>query len=173
MMNLKIKNERPDLERGNKQYSIIDRILEPQLEVFVIQAINTYGDSEKLEEANKLGDVIIQMLKKKNLISEFDHQSFVDVLLAAALTHNLFFDAKAYYAKADVNWEKIFIARRELVSIALELGIPDPVMDALFSTIEAQLGEDMPVISCIAKPNTPTEMFAYACWISKEYIAQD
>lgn len=176
-MNITRLDNRPEIERGLAKYRILDEMnfTAPETALlvdFTIEALNVYGSETTIEEANKVGDVILQILKKKKLIQEGFHQTFVDVLLCSALLHNLFFDSSKAVKDAALEWENIFTARRILEPRAWNMGIERVVTDAIFTTIESQLGEDTPVTVCIAKPNTPTELFATACWVAKEYIIE-
>jgi hypothetical protein len=148
-----------------KKYRIIDMINVDQLNDFTVTAVNAFGTEEKLEDANKIGDVLVQMLYKRKLITQNAQQSFVDILLSAVLLHNLFYDAE--------DFTTLYKARKELASIAEDNEIPDQVQQALFQTIEAQLGEDMPVPTSRPIPNSPTELFAWAVWFVKEYEPQE
>ena len=114
----------------------------------------------KLKEANNVIEVVEQMLKKKKQISENNVQSFVVVIFAAGLLHNMFYDGSI---------TSLFLAREKLEPLARKYNIPDNYIEALFQTIEAQLGEDTPVPQCKPIPNSPTELFAWACWFVKEY----
>lgn len=141
-------------------YRTIDFIVIDELKEFVLEGLERYGTAEKLEEANEVADILIALLRKKKLLDEHTHQSFVDILLSAALLHNLFYDEK--------DWTTLFYARRDLDPIAKELKINRQALDALFHTIEGQLGEDTPITECIPKPGTPTELFSYAVWFAKQ-----
>lgn len=136
----------------------IDNIAIEQLKEFVIDSLEAHGNIEQLKKANKVADIITDLLVKKKLVNEHTHQSFVDVLISAAMLHNLFYKEN--------DWTTVFHARRDLMPIAKKHKINEQVLEALFSTIEGQLGEDMPVKNCIPNPGTPTELFAYAVWFA-------
>lgn len=140
----------------------IDFILVDEIKQFVEEALNKYGTVEKLQEANKVAGVLRDLLIKKKLLCENSHQSFVDIMIGAALLHNLFYDEK--------DWLTLFYARKNLEPIAKELRVNDQITNALFSTIEGQAGEDIPVTDCIPKPGTPTEVFSYVVWFVKNYL---
>lgn len=150
-------------DEANK-YTVLDMIKIDQLSDFTVMCINAYGSEEKLTEANKVGDITIQMLMKKNLINKNAQQSFVDIMLSAALLHNLFYDGE--------DLTTLFKARQILDPIAEEQNIPQEVRNALYQTIEAQLGEATPVPLCKPAPNSPTELFSWAVWFAKEYQPQ-
>lgn len=130
------------------------------LEDFVEKALKEYGSPEKTAEGERVSYVLYEMLKKNKLISKHIRQTFVEVLMAACKLHNLFYDSE--------DWTTLFQARKVLDPIAKEMGISQQIRDALFQTIEAQLGADTPVPNCRPQPNTPTDNFASAVWIAKE-----
>lgn len=146
------------------KYAVLNMIKIEPLNDFTVMCVNAYGSDEKLAEANKVGDIVIQMLMKKNLINQNAQQSFVDILLSAAILHNLFYDSE------DIT--TLFKARQMLDPVAEEQNIPQEVRNALFQTIEAQLGEETPVPLCKPAVNSPTELFAWAVWFAKEYQPQ-
>lgn len=139
----------------------VDYIQIEELQNFTSVCLERFGSDAKFEEAEKVGDVLIQMLEKRGLISTQAQQSFVDVLLVSTFLHNLF-----YY---ESDWTTLFDARLMLAPIAKEMGIVEQVTDAIFQTIEAQLGESTPVPTSRPNPNSPTELFAHAVWFAKEY----
>lgn len=153
--NFNVKNLEKDMRRH------LDFIAVPEIRKFTEKALELYGSEEKLQEANRAADILIDLLKRKKLLDEHTHQSFVDILLSAMLLHNLFYDEN--------DWTTLFYARRDLCRLARECGINKQISSLIFSTIEGQLGEDTPVDECIPKPNTPGELFAYAVWFAKKY----
>ena len=156
-----IENIRDREQNGlpEELYRTIDFLVIDELRDFALTSIERFGTIDKLEEANKVADVVRGLLTHKRLLDEQTHQSFVDIMLAAALTHNLFYDSE--------DWLTLFHARKLLAPIANELGINEQALDALYHTIEGQLGEQTPVSECIPKPGTPTELFSYAVWFVK------
>jgi hypothetical protein len=53
----------------NSKYTVLNMIKIDQVNDFTVMCINAYGSEEKLAEANRVGDIVIQMLMKKKLIS--------------------------------------------------------------------------------------------------------
>lgn len=162
MIIVPIKEERDEL--NTEKHVFFDMIIVPELRDFAADMINTYGSEEKLFEANKVADILVAMLKKKGLLKGTVQQSFIDVLIVSALLHNLFYD--------ESDWTTLYIARSTIEPIARDGGIPQQVLDAIFQTIEAQLGDDTPVPTSRPQPNTPTELFTWAVWFAKEYKPQ-
>ena len=115
----------------------------------------------KLEEANKVLDVMIGMLKKKKQLRTLDEAAvWIDVVIAAGLIHNLFYDGSI---------TSLFKAREVLTDKAKEYKVPDNAISAMFQTVECQLGDDTPIPGCIPVSSTPNELFAWSCWFAKEY----
>ena len=134
-----------------------------ELKEFTSKAIELYGSEEKTREADDVANIVKELLVQKKLLDEHTHQSFVDVLMASAMIHNLFYDEE--------DWLTLFKARKELMPVAKEMGINEQALSAVFHTVEGQLGERTPVAECIPKPGTPTELFAYAVWFNR-YMKQ-
>lgn len=147
---------------GGEEGRHFNKLKLDEVREFLIQSLSKYSSTEKLAEANKVTDVLIGMLKKKNQITEHGSQAFVEILVAASLTHNMFYDGTL---------PSLFEAREKLTPIADAVKLPENGRDAIFQAIEAQLGDDMPVMACRPIPSTPTELFVWAVWFMKEYNA--
>ena len=143
----------------NSKY--IDFMQIPELKEFTQKALEKYGDKNKLTEGESVAHILIGLLRKKKMLTENTHQSFVDVLVSAALLHNLFYDPE--------DWKTLFSARQHLEELGRECEVGNNFTSAIFQTIESQLGEDTPVPNCKPIDNSPTELFSYAVWFAKEY----
>lgn len=141
--------------------SPIEYITIEELKAFTQESFARYGTHDKRVEAEKVADVLIQMLEKKGILSVQAQQSFVDVIITSVFLHNLFYD--------ESDWTTIYSARKNLLPIAEEIGISSQVTDAIFQTIEAQLGESTPIPGSRPQPNSPTDLFAHAVWFVKEF----
>ena len=153
-----------NLKEDNKQYDFIKKIKQENVQLFVIDTINKYGTEDKLIEANKVCDVMYQILDKKHLIFEEADPRFLDSMISSAMLHNLFFDLS--------NPISIFEARNKLEKNAnkkYKIGIG--ITDAIFQTIEGQLGENSFIPTCRPSPGSPTDIFATAVWFVKKYNA--
>lgn len=145
-----------------EEYRILDFMKDDEMISICEAMLEKDGTAEKLKTANLVGDVVINTLKEKKLINDYAHQTFVDVMLAAALLHNV------YYDKSE--WTTLFSARRAMDDIEEAKKAHQQSKEALCSTIEAQLGESTPVRECAPKPGTPTEMFSTAVWFVNTYL---
>jgi hypothetical protein len=163
-MNIGYQLDREEATRGDKCCQFLDLIKIRELHEFAIDCINMSGSEEKLEEANKVADVLVSLLKKKKLLTYSSQQSFIDVLLTSVFLHNLFYDKD--------DWRTLFDARKILEPIAKEKGITSQISDAIFQTVEAQLGDDSPLPLIKPPANSPTELFSYSIWFAKEYAPQ-
>lgn len=146
----------PEEQRHN-----IDFIQIKELKDFVSKSLEDHGDIEKLKVANEIVDIMLDLLKYKGLYDENTHQGFIDVMVSAGLLHNLFF-------KED-DWRTLYDARYHLSPIADEFKVHESMQDALFHTIEGQLGDRTPVMECRPKPATPTEVFSQCVWFYKKF----
>jgi hypothetical protein len=149
---------------SDSSHFIVDLIKVEEFHNFVVDMVNEFGTDTKLMEGNKIGDIVYKKLKSQNLINENINQAFVDVLLAASVLHNLF------YEEGDLT--TLFKARQVLGPIATEREVPQELQAMLFQTIEAQLGDSTPVPMCRPVPNSPTSTFADAIWFAKYYKPQ-
>ena len=129
------------------------------LREFSINCLKEYGTKDKLEEANKVIDVMIAYYTEKNLINGDPY--FIDLMKTAAFIHNLF---------TDHSWRSVYIAREQLQQKALDAGIAYEYVIPLFALIEGQLGDKMPVPASRPSPNHPVNDFALFCWISKNFV---
>lgn len=150
------------MEINEKQGKYIDKIEQDNLKEFVTNAVIEYGTEEKLEEANKVCDAVLQLLRHKQLLNSHSDPRFSDSLISSAVIHNLFEDDE------DPLW--VFQARAKLSERAQsEHGIGIGITDAIFQTIEGQLGESTFIPHCRPAPNSPTDMFATVVWLVKSY----
>ena len=156
-----------DQEISIKNTIVFQEIVNPELKNFVLYAWNdceSFMDEEeytqKRDECVRICDVLEQLLKKKKIWMADARPGFVDIMMAAVLLHNLKTEQN--------NWTTIFAPRLCWEKTAQDMGVPKTYTDALFQTIEAQLGEDTPVPNVKPVANTPTDFFALAIWIVKE-----
>ena len=162
--------EEPTEEDRQAMLYMIDQATEnlayPDVKEFVKEALQTYGCWNQLMSAIQVENVLIDMMEKQKLIVPGSVTTLVEVMKAAALLHNLFYTD-------DYFWPDLFTARIELKPLADKYTIAEEIQNAVFQTIEAQLGQDMPVPLCRPTPATPTELFAWAVWFVKEYISDE
>lgn len=126
---------------------------------FVEELTAKYGSPEKILFANDLAINLEKLLKRKKLLVPGIQQMFIEVLFAAAAVHNLFF------IEGDVT---SLFKLRQVVNES-DLDIEPDLIEAVLQTVESQLGEDSPVPMCKPNVNSPTETFALALWITKNY----
>ena len=137
----------------------INSIENKEIKDFVLYAIKTYGDTNKLNVANEVSDELIARFTKKKQIGSDFRPAWMDVMTAAALIHNLFYDGTL---------PSVFMAREKLAKKTIEYNMPINAASAMFLAVESQLGDDMPVESCIPQPGSPNGVFADACWQIEE-----
>ena len=144
----------------------------PELKALVLYAWNTYEEIAteeafmiKRHECEQICLTLEQILRKKKLWQSEVRPSYVDIMMAAVLLHSLLLN--------DDDWTSIFLPRLLWSDIGKDLGVPQTYLDALFQTIEAQMGEDTPVPNVKPVANTPTDFFALAIWIVKDLYQGD
>jgi len=158
---IKLTGQRPDSERGLDTYKYFDMIKIDELKDMVTDIINEYGSRDKLTKANKVASVLINMLKYKKLVTDGVQQSYVDMLIASALMHNIF-----YYEE---DWITLFLARQAMLKYAIDHKIEPVAIDMIAQTIESQLGENTPIPLLKPTANSPGEVFATAVWFVNNY----
>lgn len=137
----------------------MDYIKNEGLLKFVEELTAKYGSPEKMEVANKVAYNLEKILQRKGLLVPGVQQMFIEVLFAAAAVHNLF------YTEEDLT--SLFKLRQVVYSSDMEY--EPELIEAVLQTVEAQLGEESPVPMCKPSVNSPTETFALALWIAKNY----
>lgn len=132
-----------------------------------------------IEDTNKVTAVLIQLLKRKNLIDNgMPQQKFVDVLFAAAALHKLYLIesmpiTSLFSLREEYNLTKEKIANDDnQTDLNQAFTMVDDLMEAVCQTVEAQFGDETPVPMCKPTVNSPTEMFANAVWIAKNFTPQ-
>lgn len=124
-----------------------------------INIIQEHSTVEKIEYAEKVIDNILALLSKDNLLNEAIPQKFVDILKASAYLHNIFFNGSI---------TSLFKAR-EVLTEELAATLSKEEYESILQTIEGQLGEGTPVPLLKPTKNSPTDTFALAVWITKNY----
>lgn len=140
----------------------VRKIHDKPLKNLVSTMLSNYGTEDTVIESHKVIDVLLSMLERKNqLKKDSEHYpQWVELLIAAGYTHNLFYDGTVM---------SLFKAREIIVPIAQTLELPVNAVSALCQTIEGQLGDRMPVESCIPADSTPNGLFSWACFFVEEY----
>ena len=137
---------------------------------FSFSAVMQYGTEEKLAEANKVIEVLHGMMRKKHLLGNNNSTVFVAMMETAAFIHNLFVPEGDVTLEDKLqHWSYVFRAREILEPLAETCGIDVQLIPQIFQTVEAQLGDDLPVDRCRPVPNTPIELFAWAVWFVEEF----
>ena len=134
-------------------------MLKEPFSTFVNESIMEYGTVDKLDEANRVADVFIARLKKRNMYEDPRNAEWVAIVYAATMIHNLFYDGSV---------TSLFIARQELQGIANDVHMQDNHFEFICQTIEGQLGDDCPVPMCKVKDDSPQGMMAQARWFVVE-----
>ena len=122
------------------------------------------ADYKITEYENKVAEIAMDFLIRKELLTPDNHQTYVDALLVAAMLHNVYFDEKHLM-------NSLFKAREEFDEIAGREGIyqygplPEQMREMVWDTIEGQLGDCTPMSKTKPSPNSPQDLFATSVWI--------
>lgn len=118
------------------------------------------------EYDNKVAEIAMDLLIRKELLAPDNHQTYVDALLVAAMLHNIYFNEEEICTS-------LFKAREEFDEIAdmeelYEFGaIPEQFREMVWDTIEGQLGDCTPMSKTKPSPNSPQDLFATAVYITR------
>lgn len=142
----------------------IEKIKLEPLRIFVENVLEQHGTVSKLKKANKVADIVWQKFEYLGYITETVQQQFVDITIAAALLHNLFYDEK------DIT--SILKHRTKLADIAEACETDERLLSLVYELIEAQLGENHPVSKLKPSANSPADTLASAVWQVNTYKAR-
>lgn len=137
-----------------EKVTYLDKINFPAFKAFTKDALEAHGTDKKAKVANKVADAVYQKFINQGLIQEgVAHQTFVDIVLSAALLHNLFVK--------DNDEASILYHRRELKGLVEIHGISNEVQ-YIYRAIEGQYGEFSPVEKLKPTVGTPEQALADA-----------
>lgn len=149
-------------EELSSEYEMLKMFKIGPLADFTIEIMNEYSTEEKLHNANKVADLVVFLLRERNLLTEGVQQSFVDLLLSSCMLYNIV-DVK------EENWNDVYQIRNIIMDKSESHQIPLQALETICDTIEGQLGEKMPIKGSRPNPNTPGELFALAVAIINKY----
>lgn len=163
-MELKKFNELNDNDKLIADYELIKCFKIEPLADLVIDILNNHSDESKLENANKVGDLVLFMLRERGLLTDDVQQTFVDLLIASCLLYNI-------VEVKEENWNDVYQIRNIINKFYKEHTAVHPsAIEMICDTIEGQLGEKMPIKGSRPNPNTPGELFTLAVAIINRYI---
>lgn len=142
--------------------SMIQSIKLDLIKDFTEAVLTEHGSGKPTVVAEKVAEVTYDMLEEKGLVQEHGNQTFVDIMLAAALLHDVF--------PAQDNWANVYQARYNFPAVGEKVEIPLSLQEGIYEAIEAQLGFAMPVMKSRPQPGTPQEIFANAVWTVNKYL---
>lgn len=162
-MELKKFSELDNNDKLIADYSLIKCFKIDPLAELVIDILNKHSNKEKLNNANEVGDLVLFMLRERNLLTDDVQQTFVDILIASCLLYNII------EVKED-NWNDVYKIRNIINESYKEHSLVHPsAIEMICDTIEGQLGEKMPIKGSRPNPNTPGELFTLAVAIINKY----
>lgn len=155
----------PQLANKKDENRFLNFIKVDDLRIFARECIKK-ANHKITEYDNKVAEISMDLLIRKDLLSPDNHQTYVDALLIASLLHNIYFDEKNLCTS-------LFKAREEFDSVAdmeelYEFGaIPEQFREMVWDTIEGQLGDCTPMSKTRPSPNSPQDLFATAVYITR------
>ena len=145
------------------KYEDFDNETETEFEAY-IKACLKKANYTPGEYEFKLIQLLLESLINRKILTEDMHSSAVDLVIAAALLHNVYVDKEHPYTS-------LFKAREEFLPL-LDKGdfrkIPRALIEIVFETIEKQFGEQAPLKEMIPPNGTVTDLFANCVWLVRE-----
>ena len=148
---------------------MIDMIKDPIIKEAIENLLNKDDiDALKAEYAEEVAYWSYKLLEQRHLISEGTQQSFVDLIIGAALIHNMFIDEDSEDAPY-----MVFEARRRLTGYFENNGVSREYSNYIFKIIEGQFGEESPVPEVRPAADTPQNIVAQSKFIVKNLEEYD
>lgn len=153
----------PQLGNKEDKNRFLNFIKVKDLKIFAEKCLE-HAEYEITEYENKVAELALNFLIRKELLTPGNHQTYVDALLIASLLHNIYFDKKHISTS-------LFKAREEFDHIAdlediYEFGpLPEQMREMIWDTIEGQLGDCTPMSKTKPTPNSPQDLFATAVYV--------
>ena len=153
----------PQLDDKNDNNRFLNFIKIDDLREFTKEYLKK-ANHEITEYENKVAEITLDMLIRKELLAPDNHQTYVDALLIAAMLHNIYFDENKICTS-------LFKAREEFDEIAnmediyKHGAIPEQFREMIWDTIEGQLGDLTPMSKTKPSPNSPQDLFATAVYV--------
>lgn len=160
---MSVKEMFPQLADETNKNRYLEFIKVNDLRIFTEKCLN-HANYQIGEYENKVAEIAMNFLIRKELLDTNNHQTYVDALLVAAMLHNIYFDKKHICTS-------LFKAREEFDYIAdmdeiYEYGaLPEQMREMVWDTIEGQLGDCTPMSKTKPSPNSPQDLFATAVYI--------
>lgn len=160
---MSVKEIFPQLQDETNKRRYLDFIKVDDLRIFTEESLKK-ANYEITEYENKVAEIAMNFLIRKELLDVNNHQTYVDALLVAAMLHNIYFDEKHIATS-------LFKAREEFDEIAdkddlYEFGaLPEQMREMIWDTIEGQLGDCTPMSKTKPSPNSPQDLFATAVYV--------
>lgn len=172
----------PELNDRDNKWRFVDFIKVDDYKIFCKKCLEATG-VEPTEYTNKVAEIVLDLLIRKELLTEVNHQTYVDSLLVAAFLHNIYYgtadtlEYDKYQLGFDKNIANLLKAREEFDKIADEDGykfgpIPEQFREMIWDTIEGQLGDCTPMAKTKPTPNSPQDLFATAILLTKILFAE-
>ena len=163
---MSVKEMFPSLANESNVKRYLDFIKVNDLKLFTEECLKK-ANYEITEYENKVAEIAMDFLIRKELLTPDNHQTYVDALLVAAMLHNIYFDEANMVTS-------LFKAREEFDEIAGKEGIyqygplPEQMREMVWDTIEGQLGDCTPMSKTKPSPNSPQDLFATAVYIARQ-----
>lgn len=150
----------PELIDNTDVNRFIDLINIDDLREAVYKALEHADYTIKDEYENKVAEVLLDALIKKNLLSANNRPYYIDTLLSACFLHNIYYDEQHKPTS-------LMKAREEFDYIYDEYNIPEDVREMIWDAIESQCGDFTPMLKTKPAPNSPQDLFATCVWVVK------
>lgn len=146
----------PELANKEDNERFLNLIKNEHMKNFVKECLE-YSNYEITEYENKIAEILLDTMIKKELLSATNHQAVVDLLLSATFLHNIYFDEENIAPS-------LMMARANFDHIADKYDMPETIREPVWDAIEGQLGDLTPMMKTKPSPNTPQDMLANCIW---------
>lgn len=148
-----------------------------EMKEFVSTLLEKYGSEYQIKHSIAAAEILVEYLMARKMFNPIAPNKSTDTAIAAVLVHNLFYDRTLLATKKEKvdSWMQVFKLRNETKELRLKLGEKNyGVMDAIdyvYQIVEAQMGEEMPVIACRPVNGQITYIVWEVLWFYYKYMA--
>ena len=168
---IKNKNTKEQLETA------LNRISISSIREYAETVLEKHGSERQVSISLEIINVLIPYLKARHMYNELSGNKPTDTAIVAVLLHNIFYDRTTLTKDEALKcWKNVFLLREKTQYIADEFAAKDfncyDAIGYVFQIVEAQMGEDMPVIACRPTSGQITYIVWEVLWFYYTYLYQ-
>lgn len=147
-----------------KELRTLNSIEDKTFREFIKEFIGKYSNDQKIIEANKIGDILLALLDRERKIQPGIYERFVDILLGAALIHNIFYD------RNDIT--TLLLLRKTIYEQDIPYDIREMIEGAI-QICESQDGKFSALQKLIPNEMSMEKLFSEAVWINNNFVKKE